>query len=274
MTRRRLTFLFLVPFVAASVTPMPALAFMRVPTSLASDSERAGPMIPEFGYKKKQQKLTKQKAKKKAAKKVDPMKAIRNRMVAGNDVSDKELRKLADSGDDLGQFHYAKRLEERGDPEVIDTAATYYLKALKKDREAAERPLIRLLDGGTLGEEAELIADAEAILGERAADGDPVAREALIRMYRDGKPFGLAPEKADALLVAAAEGGDAKAALDLAYVMLRGVPAPDKLEAAKGYLKIAAAAEDLSIRTQAENILRGLEPGQPQILNVASEASN
>jgi TPR repeat protein len=270
MTSRRLHFLFLVPFVAASFMPMEAQAFMRVPTSLASDSEHAGPIIPDFGYKKKQQKLIKQKAKKKA-KKVDPMKAIRNRMVAGKKVTDKELRSLARSGDDLGQYYYAKRLEERGDPDVLDDAAGYYLKALKTGREAAERPLIRLLDGGTLGEETELVADAEAILGKRAADGDAVAREALIRMYRDGAPFGLDPEKADALLVAAAEGGDAKAALDLAYTMLQGTPALDKVEQAKGYLKIAAAADDLSIRTQAENILRGLEPGQPPILTVASE---
>jgi hypothetical protein len=100
-----------------------------------------------------------------------------------------------------------------------------------------------------------------------------MARDALIRMYRAGDPFGLEPEKADALLVAAAEGGDAEAALDLAYATLAGVPNPAKIELAKGYLKIAAAAEELSIRTQAENILRGLEPGQPQILTIASETA-
>jgi len=272
MTSRHLHLLFLAPFIAASFAPMPAMAFMRVPTSLASDSERAGPIIPDFGYKKKQQKLKKKRAK--PAKKVDPMKVIRTRMIAGKKVTDKELRSLARSGDDLGQYYYARRLEERGDPDVLDDAAGYYLKALKKDREAAERPLIRLLDGGTLGEETELVADAEAILGERAADGDAMARDALIRMYRAGEPFGLEPEKADALLVAAAEGGDAKAALDLAYATLAGVPNPARIEQARGYLAIAAKAEDLSVRTQAENILRGLEPGQPQILNVASEPLN
>jgi len=274
MTRRPLACLFLLPFVAMSVAPLPALAaggMMRVPQSLSSDSEHLGPLIPEFGYKKKLQKKKLQK--KKAAKKVDPMKVIRTRMIAGKTVTDKELRSLAKSGDDLGQYYYAKRLEERGDPEVIDDAASYYLDALKKDREAAERPLIRLLDGGMLDGQAELVADAEAILGKRAADGDATARDALIRMYRDGAPFGLQPEKADGWLVAAAEAGDAKAALDLAYAMLMGTPAPDKIEAARGYLKIAAGAEDLSIRTQAENILRGLEPGQAPILTVASETS-
>lgn len=268
MTRRHLTFLFLVPFIAVSISPVAveAAGMMRLQRSLVDDSEHAMPLIPEFGYKKKLKK-------KKAAKKVDPMKVIRTRMIAGKKVTDKELRSLAKSGDDLGQYHYAKRLEERGAPDVLDDAAGYYLMALKKDRAAAERPLIRLLDDGTLDEEVELIADAEAILGKRAAKGDTVARDALIRMYREGEPFGSKVEEADALLVAAAEAGDAKAALDLAYAMLSGVPNPARIESAKGYLTIAAKAEDLSIRTQAENILRGLTPGQPQILTVASETS-
>ena len=269
MTRRRLAFLFLMPFVAMSVVPLPALAaggMVRVSPSLSNDSDRPGPMVLDFGYKLKLLK------KKKAAKQVDPMKAIRTRMIAGKKVTDKELRSLAKSGDDLGQYYYAKRLEERGDPDVLDDAAGYYLTALKKGRDAAERPLIRLLDSGALDTEAELVADAEAILGKLAGKGDVTARNALISMYREGQPFGLKPLDADALLLAAVEAGDARAALDLAYATLAGVPDPARIEAAKGYLTIAAKSDDLSIRTQAENILRGLEPGQPQILTVASEA--
>ena len=267
MTRRRLTPLLIVPFVAVSLVPVPTLAgsMMRVPQSMTSDSEHAGPLIPEFGYK--------QKKKLKKVKQVDPMKVIRTRMIAGKDVTDKDLLKLAKSGDDLGQYYYARRLEENGDPEMLDDAAGYYLMALKKDREAAEKPLIRLLDGGSLDAQTEIVADAEAVLTTRAGKGDVVARDGLIRMYRAGQPFGLKTDEADALLVAAAEAGDAKAALDLAYAMLSGVPSPARIESAKGYLTIAAKAEDLSIRTQAENILRGLTPGQPQILTVATETS-
>lgn len=277
MTRRHLSLLFLAPFVLLGVEapPVEAAGMMRIQRSLMNESEHAAPLIPEFGYKKKQREQQKQlqkKKKKKKAKKVDPMKVIRTRMIAGKKVTDQELRSLARSGDDLGQYYYARRLEERGDPDVLDDAAGYYLRALKTGREAAEKPLVRLLEGGTLDEEAELVADAEAILGKRAADGDAVARDALIRMYRDGAPFGAKPEEADALLVAAAESGDARAALDLAYAMLRGVPNPARIESARGYLTIAAGAEDLAIRTQAENILRGLTPGQPSILTVATES--
>ena len=196
MTRRHLHYLLLLPFVAMSVVPMPALAgngMMRVPQSMTSDSERAGPLIPEFGYKKKLQK--------KAAKKVDPMKLIRTRMIAGKKVTDKELRSLAKSGDDLGQYYYAKRLEERLDPDVLDDAAGYYLTALKKGRDAAEKPLIRLLGSGVLDSQTELVADAEVVLGKLAGKGDATARDALISMYRQGQPFGLKPQEADAMLV-------------------------------------------------------------------------
>jgi len=267
MTRRRLTPLLVVPFLVVSLAPMPVFArsMMRVPESMTSDSEHVEPLIPEFGAR--------QKTKLKKVKKVDPMKVIRTRMIAGKKVTDKELRSLAKSGDDLGQYYYAKRLEERGDPDVLDDAAGYYLTALKKGREAAQKPLIRLLDGGSLDTQTELVADAEAVLTKRAGKGDAVARDGLIRMYRAGQPFGLKTEEADALLVAAAEAGDAKAALDLAYAMLTGVPNPARIESAKGYLVIAAKSEDLSIRTQAENILRGLTPGQPQILTVATETT-
>ena len=85
MTLRHLTFLFLAPFLAVSVMPTTTLAaggMMRVPQSLMNESEHSAPLIPEFGYKKK---LKKQKA----AKKVDPMKAIRTRMIAGKKVTDK-----------------------------------------------------------------------------------------------------------------------------------------------------------------------------------------
>jgi TPR repeat protein len=264
---RRLSYLILVPFVALSLVPAPAFAgpkMVHLDQSLSSDSDKAGPMVLDFGYKQKLQK-------KKLAKKVDPMKLIRTRMIAGKKVTDKELRSLAKSGDDLGQYYYAKRLEEKNDPEVLDDAAGYYLTALKKGRDAAEKPLIRLLDGGVLDGQTELVADAETLLTKLAGKGDAVARDGLISMYRQGQPFGLKTAEADALLVAAAEAGDTKAALDLAYATLKGVPNPAKIEAAKGYLTIAAKSDDLSIRTQAENILRGLTPGQPQILTVASE---
>ena len=190
---------------------------------------------------------------------VDPMKALRMRMIEG-DASYAELQQLADSGDDLGAYYLAKRIEETGDPEELGTAGYYYLVALRAGRMAAVRPLIRLLAVGALAEQPKNTAEAEQLLVKLAAGGDAIARDGLIAMYRNGVPFGAQPQRADELLVAAAEGGDTKAAFDLAVSLLGGTPEPEARERAKALLQIAATSDTLSIQTMAENMLRYLDP--------------
>jgi len=206
------------------------------------------------------------------AKVVDPLKQLRHQMVSGKTLTEKQLGRLIKNGDELAAYKLAQKIEAGGDPARLDDAMGYYVVAVKGGRDFALAPIIRLLDTGVAADDAKLLARVEKTLAAKAPDHDN-ARRALIRMYRDGEPFGLKPDAADALLAAAAEAGDARAALDLAYIMLAGVPNPARIESARGYLTIAARAEDLSIRTQAENILRGLEPGQPPILTVASETA-
>lgn len=230
-----------------------ATCMVRVPESLSSSSERARPMVPgkcKPGHGGAQR----------TAKPVDPMKEIRNRMVAGKDVSYRDLQALADSGDDLAQLHLAKRIEADNDPKTIDAAARYYRRAAENGRTSAIRPLIRLLNADVFLDQPKNLASSQELLEKLAADGDAVARDGLIAMYRSGKPFGLDPARADDLLVASAKGGDAKAALDLAFALLSGTPEPAEIEEAKGYLKVAAASETLNVRTMAENLLRTLEP--------------
>jgi TPR repeat protein len=244
-----------------------AQAFQRVPTSLVSESERAGPVTPDFkssifgGPIKKRSIFGPEIVTRKARtpKPVDPLKEIRNRMVAGKEVSDKELQKLADSGDDLAAYNFAKRIEGENDPERLDTAARYYLAALQSGRDSAVRPLANLLNAGVLDDAAEPLADAEAQF-EKLSASNSVARDELIVMYRTGKPFGAKPARADELLAAAADAGDAKAALDLALKLMSGTPDESKRAKARAYLEAAAKAEDLSVRTMAENLLRTLEP--------------
>lgn len=228
-----------------------ATCMVRVPGSLSSDSERAGPMVP--GPCKPGQGA-------RVAKPVDQLTLIRNRMIAGKDVSYKEMQTLADSGDDLAQYYLAKRIEEANEPETLDAAVRYYRRAAENGRTSAVRPLIRLLNAGVLDEQPKNLASSQELLEKLAADGDATARDGLIAMYRAGKPFGLDPARADALLVASANSGDAKAALDLAFALLSGTPEPAEIEMAKGYLKVAAASDTLNIRTMAENLLRTLEP--------------
>jgi TPR repeat protein len=257
----------LLAFAAATLAiASPASAktcMVRVPASLSSDSERAGPMVP--GKCKPGQNT----AQHRAPKAVDPMKLIRNRMISGADVSYKEMQTLADSGDDLAQFYLAKRIEEANQPDTLDAAARYYRRAAENGRTSAVRPLIRLLNVEVFKEQPKNLASSQELLEKLAAKGDPVARDGLIAMYRTGKPFGLDPARADELMKASAEGGDPKAALDLAFALLAGTPDSAKIEEAKGYLKIAATSEALNIRTMAENLLRTLEPQ----LSAATETS-
>lgn len=229
-----------------------ATCMVRVPESLSSTSERARPMVP--GKCKPGQGTHR------TARPVDPMKQIRNRMIAGKEVSYKELQALADSGDDLAQLNLGKRIEADNDPATLDAAARYYRRAAENGRTSALRPLIRLLNADVFLDQPKNLASSQQLLEKLAAGGDAVARDGLIGMYRAGKPFGLNPARADELLVASAKGGDAKAALDLAFTLLSGTPEPAEIEEAKGYLKVAAASETLNIRTMAENLLRTLEP--------------
>jgi TPR repeat protein len=230
-----------------------ATCMVRVPESLSSSSERARPMVPgkcKPGHGPKQR----------VAKPVDPLKQIRNRMISGKDVSYKDMQTLADSGDDLAQLHLAKRIEAENDPATLDAAARYYRRAAENGRSSALRPLIRLLNADVFLDQPKNLASSQQLLEKLAAGGDTTARDGLIAMYRAGKPFGLDPARADELLVAAAKGGDGKAALDLAFALLSGTPEPAEIEQAKGYLKVAAASDTLNIRTMAENLLRTLEP--------------
>jgi hypothetical protein len=203
----------------------------------------------------------------KAPKVLSPMEVLRHKMVTGAKLSDTQLKKLADSGDSLGAYNYAKRLGEAADPAELTSALRYYFKAVKGGRAFALRPMIRLLDTGIGMDDLELLAEVQALL-EKKALKDPLSRDALVRYYRSGRPFGLDVARADTLIADAAKAGDSKAALDLAFALLTGVPEPEKVDEAKGYLQIAALSETLSIRTVAENLLRDLSS---QTITVATE---
>jgi len=249
----------------AVVAAHPAQAAeMRLEQSLASESDRALPTIPMpkytiFGEPLKPRLTSKPKAVVKA-KPVDPMQALRARLVAGKSLTDKQLVRLADSGDSLGAYFLAKRLETAATPESTKRAARYYLAAFANGRLAAQRPLIRLLEANALADDEKRLKRAEALLKKRATKGDEIAVAALTRMYRTGIPFGAAPEQAEILQKAAADAGDAQAALDLAIAYLSGAPDDATRAQAAHYLAIAAKSDVLSLRTLAENLLRTLQP--------------
>jgi hypothetical protein len=239
----------------AAALPASAACVARVDSSLSSDSEKVGPTRPC----NVRELAAWNKVHGPKPKVVDPLKLIRNKMVAGRSVTYKQLEKLAKSGDDLAAYNLGKRIEADGDAATYDTAVAYYAQAVEGGRAFAIKPIIRLLDAGAASDSPKLLARTEKLLAKQALS-DNGTRGALIRMYRAGTPFGLHPDKADALLVAAAEGGDSQAALDLAFSLLSGSPDPEEIEKAKAYLAIAKASDHLNVRTMAENLLRPLEP--------------
>jgi len=239
----------------AAALPASAACVARVDSSLTSDSEKVGPTRPCNVRELAKYNATHARA----PKVVDPLKLIRNKMVAGETVTYKQLVTLAKSGDDLAAYNLGKRIEAGGDAAEYGTAVAYYAQAVEGGRTFAVKPIIRLLEAGAAADSPKLLQRAETLLAKQALSDDGV-RDALIRMYRAGTPFGLHPDKADELLVAAAEAGDSKAALDLAISLLSGTPDPAEIEQAKAYLAIAKASDELNVRTMAENLLRSLEP--------------
>lgn len=242
-----------------------AAAEWRLEQSLTSDSDRAMPTVPMpkytiFGQPLKPKLKVKTKATVAAKKPIDPMKALRAKLVAGKPLTEKQLVRLADSGDSLGAYFLAKQLEGEATPESASRAAGYYLAAYANGRDAAQGPLIRLLEANALGTDEKQLDRAETLLNKRAKKGDTVAVAALTKMYRSGIPFGAQPDAAEALQVAAADGGDAQAALDLAIAYLSGTPDDAARAKAAHYLELAARSDVLSIKTLAQNLLRSLEP--------------
>ena len=226
-----------------------AFAFRRGPVSLTSDG--VGPVLPDPPAERAA-------AARRAStpKPVDPMQAIRGRMVARQVVSYEDLQALADSGDDLAAYFLAKRIEAFGKPELGEAALHYYARAAYGGRAAAIRPMVKLLDARGASLKPSLLADAQAALEAQAAMDHETAVDALVRYYIQGTPFGSDPKRAEDLLKRSAERGNAQIALDLAMRLLSGAPTAEKKADAVRYLRLAALSDTLGTRTMAENLLR------------------
>lgn len=238
-----------------------ALAFRRGPVSLTSDG--VGPVIPDTPKEKQAKKAAAAAKRVRTPKPVDPMKEIRNRMVAREEVSLGELQTLADTGDDLAAYFLARKLEESGEPASVVTAVHYYARAAYRGRAAAIRPMVRLLDAQRETLKTGLLTDAQAALEAQAAKGNEIAVDALVRYYIQGAPFGSDPDRAEELLRQSAEGGNAQIAIELAMQLLSSKPAADQKADAVRYLELAALSDNLGTRAMAENLLRDL--GTPAI---------
>jgi hypothetical protein len=201
----------------------------------------------------------------------DPsMKALRKRMVSGKTLRTADLRALADAGDGLAAFKFAKYLDDRAaeDPGAsLSAPIHYYSIAAYTGRDFAVPPLLRLLRSVEDPDEVlgkKRLKGAEDALLATSLRGNAEATLALVVFYSDGIPFGSSPDKARELLLSLSDDGTAdaaKAALKLALQAVGPDPArPVDAEAALRLLQIAAAGPDIGTRAMAENLIRLLPP--------------
>ena len=188
----------------------------------------------------------------------------RKRMIAGQQISDTDLRALADTGDAYSIWNYAERLHGRRDPGLTVQAIEYYAQAAEKGRGGSIPRIIELSSSAAFAKASPgQIARVEAVLRTYAVEkGDMKAAFYLVQRYNVGTPFGDKSDQVIPLLETLAAGDDARIALRLATEILGTgglAVGADAREKARRYLAIASRAEDLSVKTTAKNLLALME---------------
>ncbi|WP_431298983.1 hypothetical protein [Tabrizicola sp. BL-A-41-H6] len=188
------------------------------------------------------------------------LRAARRKMVGGGYIGPSELRALADAGDGLAAYRYAKMLQESGKPDPTGGAAHYYGIAAYTGRSFAVRPLARLLREEGAGYSPSRLKNALNAMTVQALGGNAEAATLLGQMYADGVPFGRDLAQAQYFLTMASGGGNPKAMLQLGVALMKD---PGDAEAghvgARSALTLASESDDLSVRVTAENLLRLLD---------------
>ena len=188
------------------------------------------------------------------------LKDLRRAMLAGTELSDLQLQSLADAGDGLAAARYAKRLEERKDPAFLGDAAHYYSIAVYMDRDFALPRLIALLGRPDVAFGPARLQNLRDVLDRAARRGDPVAAAGLGDLLLREAPFPQDIPRAHALLLQAAEVGDAQAAIRLAMNQIKGMPGlPPDPASARRALELALDSPDPGVQSMARTLLGQLD---------------
>ena len=198
------------------------------------------------------------------------LKDMRRQMIAGRELSNSDLRQLADAGEGLAAARFAKRLEAKGDPAMLAEAAHYYSIAVYADRDFALPRLIALL-----GRDDVVIRPARLklmlkVLERQVQQQDSIAAAVLANLLLRGQPFGQDIPRARDLLLVAAKAGDTVAAMRLAMSHFQGTPGlPPDPEAARPALALALASPDPGVQAMATTLLLRLPEGAPLLTALA-----
>ena len=202
-------------------------SFMATPLRVQAEDRVVPPTVVSKVYPSKEEKAAKlaerlalQKAARLAAKprveKVVPrLKTLHKRMVAKEELTSSEMQELADSGDGLAAFYYARRLEETGRASVLPSAVHYYAMASYLGREFAMKRMIALMKSPDVTLSDNQIKSGKDALVKLARSGTPAAALGLADMYAIGHPFAQDSAESRKWLMQAAKAGDVEASGDL-----------------------------------------------------------
>ena len=202
------------------------------------------------------------------------LKALRKSMLAGRELSDVQLQRLADAGEGLAAARYAKRLEERDDPAFVDDAAHYYSIALYQGRDLALPRLMATLTETKAEFTEGRLRNIRGVLDRAARRGNAKAAAGLAKLLLAGAPFEADIPRARELLLVAAAAGDTDAAMKLALSHIQGEPGlPPDPAAARPALEFALASPDPGVRAMALALARQI-PGAEDLQAAALPATS
>lgn len=215
------------------------------------------------------ERLAQQKAARLAAKPpVNPamsrLKALHKRMIAKQELTASEMQELADSGDGLAAFYYARRLEETGRTSVLPSAVHYYAMASYLGRDFAMNRMIALMKSPDVTLSDNQIKSGKDALVKLAHSGKPAAALGLADMYAIGRPFPQDTALSQQWMMQAAKAGDANAAQKLAQaaMMPQDGSAPD-VATARAALALMIASNEPGKVAMAQALLARLDATAP-----------
>lgn len=254
--------------------------FLAAPLRVQAEDRVVPPTVVSKVYPSKEEKAAKlaerlalQKAARLAARlaakpPVDPVvsrvKTLHNRMVAKEELTASEMQELADSGDGLAAFYYARRLEETGRSSVLPSAVHYYAMASYLGREFAMNRMIALMKSPEVTLSDKQIKSGKDALVKLARSGNTAAALGLADMYAIGQPFAQDTAKSREWLMQAAKAGDANAAQKLAQAAIMPQDgSPPDVPAARAALALMIASNEPGKVAMAQTLLARLDATDP-----------
>lgn len=187
---------------------------------------------------------------------------LRKKMIkGGRGLRASEYRFLADNGDGLAAFRFAKIIKDDPKISVRNDALHYFSMAVNDGKSFAVNDMIALLkDEEVATFRDNRVSRFERVLLGAAKRGNPIAINGLISIYRSGLPFGKNDLAINDLLSIQASRGSHGAALKLAIQNLSAseIEESEILETSE-YLRFAAESEKQSVSSVAVALLSKLE---------------